>query len=325
MWAGKRVDFAFFKKLGWVQTKWLLLRTHWQMSQEGMTLGNVVEKGMTLGNGMASTHGVGTTLESNQSIFLSEDFDPLRVLYDDQVVPPIRNVKPYKTFASIKHVNMLLDVGREGNEKGHGKGIGKRHDSQPLKGINLQQETQDDGPPIQPLPDLPFKDTFTGYLQRKFGDRNRDWDRDQNRDQDQAQNQTWDQAHNQARDQTLNQTLNQTPTQPFNMLYECYSERARIIVRRRDRKGNESILRGTLLGFDKYFNLILSRVVEQDHELEIHYRKQYQLEREKSLPPRSRKRNRKRSVRVYVARERYFPLLFVRGCSVFLISREGLT
>ena len=264
------------------------------MSQEGMTHGIVEKetKGMNMGNGM----------ESNQSIFLSENFDPLRVLYDDQVVPPIRNVKPYKTFASIKHVNMLLDVGREGIGKGHGKEIGKEH-AQPLKGTN-KQETQDDSPPIQPLPDLPFKDTFTGYLQRKFG---------KARDREQARDQTQDQAHK------------LTPTQPFNMLYECYSERARIIVRRRDRKGNESILTGTLVGFDKYFNMILAQVVEQDHELEIHYRKQYQLELEKGLPPRSRKRNRKRSVQVYVARERYFPLLFVRGCSVFLISREGLT
>lgn len=188
------------------------------------------------------------------NIFLSSEFDPLRVLHDNTYVqPPITNVKPYKSFSAL-NLNQLL--ARPTNKQ---QQIQKSKQTNPpdknsrlisesnnmVSGISFEQDitmntapqsealapthissrSVDDQnfdqrkPSLHELPPLQPHETYEYFLERKYSRKDH----------------------------------------PYQLLYDCFVNKSRVLVRVRMGRKHEthySTLVGTLSGFDKFFNLV---------------------------------------------------------------------
>ncbi|KAG2377565.1 hypothetical protein C9374_009081 [Naegleria lovaniensis] len=255
------------------------------------------------------------------NIFLSSDFDPLQILNDSSIQPPITNVKPYKTFSALK-LNQLL--ARPTNQKSNQTNSSTRSTSDNNKSEPQPSGSNDFGqdktsnseieftlkttnntsmnesiatsqpvsnsimerkPRLDELPPLQPNETYEYFLERKYSQKDH----------------------------------------PYQLLYDCFVNKSRVMVRVRMGRHHDqhySTLFGTLSGFDKFFNLILLNVDEEYYQVETIYKKQKTLDKEKGITNR-KPRNRKRAVRTYIPKQRSFPLLFVKGCHVILISRAN--
>ncbi|KAL9643792.1 hypothetical protein ABK040_013207 [Willaertia magna] len=146
---------------------------------------------------------------------------------------------------------------------------------------NIGKEVNDKKKKRKNIVQLAIEDTYEGYLEKKFNH----------------------------------------PNHPFHLLYKCYLEKSLIKVYVNNRDNVTSECHGTLIGFDKYMNVMLENVTENYKELEIQYKKQKNIERDLGIV-REKKRNRKRSVKVYIEKIRTFPILFIKGENIILISKS---
>ncbi|EFC45037.1 LSM11_C domain-containing protein [Naegleria gruberi] len=272
-------------------------------------------------------------MSERKNVFLREDFDPLIALFgsvdknnnnnsvtdadDDVMIPPISNIKPYKTFDAINLDQLLLknkpkqqkqkqQINKE--EKKESCVVVDRDDQIVAAGSSSssslssseQKQSSDESivksnlPDVKDLPTLAHKDTYRGFLEHKYG-----------------------------------QASVSSSQHSFGLLYQAVMEKKRVGVMVKTRHGH-SKLEGVLSGFDKFFNMILLDVKENYKELEIRFKKQKTLDRERGImipstttttttTKKKNSRNRKRRVRCLVEKEREFPLLFVKGCQVISV------